>query len=195
MKLRYQLKRTGNVVIFQVLEQDKSLMGLDYAGGPLRVRSVDSPDLLDDTVYLRGNNTAADYHITVYKCADAIKYVRDVHESLARAVQIPDSDGVFHLGKLSYKLTVYDNAVLFKIVHQDESIMGVDFETRPLTVHSWQQPELDADSINLRGADSERDEDVVVYNCSDLWGYVSKVHQSLRAAFGVATKGDYIYEV
>ena len=198
MKLRYQLKRVDNIVIFQVLEQDESLRDLEYTGGPLHVKCANRPELTGCTVYLRGCDTDADYHIAVYELPEiqlAIKYARDVHESLARAVQTPDSDDVFHLDKLSYKLTVYDNAVLFKIVHQDESIMGVDYEAWPLTVHSWQQPELDADSINLRGADSERDEDVVVYNCNDPWDYVSKVHQSLRAAFGTTACKGGIYEV
>jgi hypothetical protein len=71
-KLKVFLKAAGNTVIFKVLEQDESLRGsLDgtlsyYAANGNVIKSAITPDIVEEFIYLRGDDTDCDYDVAHY---------------------------------------------------------------------------------------------------------------------------------
>lgn len=195
--MKYEFMRKGNVVLGRVLEQDESTRArwandtalyIDDETG-IEVRSLTCPELLSDTIYLRGCNPDLDNKYIAYESIDedaAKKYFNRVKTTLEHYNKYLKDNAIEHDDintEHIEKKTVGDpdillvefvrmyEKVLMKILFQNKEIIGRHpsfvAPSSYMVICTCNTPELNVDKVFLRGVNDEFDNDIVSIDLDD----------------------------
>ena len=169
-KLILDLEIAGCKVSGRVLYMDESLRGTGdiVAVGDLSIRSDGRPELRLREFFLNGSVRAADGDSFSYEysCTEAAAKVFKAIETGMDIINSQVKEEVLHMDKLKLEVYQYENVVLGKVLHMDESLRGTGTLAAIVgfKISSSTAPSIGSDSLFVRGSERSADDKVFFAN-------------------------------